>query len=542
MLKARADAMVDTSRATNVYTCRVLAEVPKGAGAWAQSDFVKDARNANTRFFAYPGGEEDKLAADAGALRPLAEKGPEAAKGRETALYMAYDTYGWHVFIRSDEPEIEQIMLEDGRRGSTLEMFFAPGLKGQVYYQWLIHLAQAKTDIYHWNTPHRFYRYLENRVGSLQTDTAVLKTGWGTAITIAWEALYDKLPFLEGNEDTWRFSTMRWGPVSMTWGGTVHETGRWGMVKWQPPAPAQLLDIQRHIVRKAWWRYQASKAQLTEFWKGARGDQAFYDGVLAPFFTKRRPVAIGVRPGVAVGAVEGDAVVRPEVLLRKPLGREVAELDEGADAVLEGDLALRVVGRGMAVLQPLAAVDVADDPRGPLAAVEPENVVHQVRAELREPGPRRGVDADEFANLAPLVDGLGLAPLLAVLLLVGDDEPDARLGAQVADAAGLGQRRGHRLLERDGLHAVANAHLDQLGPHLGRRDEAEDVGPLHRQHQLRVGIRLPDAVFPGHGGEAFLIDVADGHEVEAVGVSLKPLDMPLPPRPAADLGNAILRH
>ncbi len=41
------------------------------------------------------------------------------------------------------------------------------------------------------------------------------------------------------------------------------------------------------IVRKAWWRYQASKAQLTEFWKGARGDQAFYDGVLAPFFARQ---------------------------------------------------------------------------------------------------------------------------------------------------------------------------------------------------------------------------------------------------------------
>ena len=287
VLKARTDALIEAPRTPNVYTCCFLAEVPKGAGAWAQSGFVKDARNANTRFFAYPGGEEDKLAADMGALRPLAEKSPEAAKGREMALYMAYGTYGWHIFIRTDEPDIEQIMIEDGRRGSTLEMFFAPGLKGQVYYQWLVNLAQAKTDIYHWNTPHRFYRYLENKVGSLQTGTAVLKTGWGTAITIAWEALYDKLPFLEGNEDTWRFSTMRWGPVNMTWGGTVHETGRWGMIKWQPPTPAQLLEIQRNIVRRAWWRYQARKAQLTEFWKGARGDPAFCDQVLAPFFAKQ---------------------------------------------------------------------------------------------------------------------------------------------------------------------------------------------------------------------------------------------------------------
>ncbi len=287
VLKARADALIESSRAPNVYTCRFLAEVPKGAGAWAQSDFVKDPANANTRFFAYPGSEEEKLIADMGAVRPLAEKDPAVAKGREMALYMAYDTYGWHIFIRSDEPDIEQIMREDGRRGSTLEMYFAPGLKGENYYQWLVTLAQGKVDIYHWNTPHRFYRYLENKVGSLQSETAVLKTGWGSCITIAWEAIYDKLPFTEGNEDTWRFSTMRWGPVSLTWGGSVHEPGRWGMVKWQPPTPAQLTEIERNIVRKAWWRYQSRKGQLTEFWKSARGDQAFYDGVLVPFFAKQ---------------------------------------------------------------------------------------------------------------------------------------------------------------------------------------------------------------------------------------------------------------
>lgn len=324
VLKARADALIDASRVPSVHTCCFLAEVPKGAGAWAQSDFVKDARNANTRFFAYPGGEEDKLAADVGALRPLAEKNPEAAKGRETALYMAYDIYGWHIFIRTDEPDIEQIMLEDGRRGSTLEMFFAPGLKGEVYYQWLVKLAQAKVDIYHWNTPHRFYRYLENKVGSLQSETAVLKTGWGTAITIAWEALYDKLPFLEGNEDAWRFSTMRWGPVSMTWGGTVHETGRWGMVKWHPPTPAQLLEIQRNIVRKAWWRYQARKAQLSEFWKSARGDHAFYDEVLAPFFAEQDAFREQMKQGAQWDAKTVSAFFAEQVPLWMELDHLVA--------------------------------------------------------------------------------------------------------------------------------------------------------------------------------------------------------------------------
>ena len=287
VLKARADALLEASHAPNVYVCRFLADPPKGPGAWAQSEFVKDARNGTTRFFAYPRKEEEKLIADMGAERPLAEKDPDVAKGRETAVYMAYDAHGWHLFIRSDDPDIEQIMREDGRRGSSLEMFFAPGLKGEVYYQWIINLAQAKTDLYHWNTPHRFHRYLEDKVGNFQTETAVLKTGWGTSVFITWEALYDKLPFFEGNENVWRFSTMRWGPVNLTWGGAVHEPGRWGQVKWDPPTPQQLLEVQRHIVRKAWWRHQSGKRKLSEFWQSPRGDQAFYDEVLTPFFTRQ---------------------------------------------------------------------------------------------------------------------------------------------------------------------------------------------------------------------------------------------------------------
>ena len=287
ILKARADALLEAGRAPNVYTCRFIPDPPKGAGAWAQSEFVKDARNASARFFAYPRKEEEKLIADMGAERPLAEKDPDVAKGRETAVYMAYDTHGWHLFIRSDDPDIAQIMREDGRRGSSLEMFFAPGLKAEVYYQWIINLAQAKTDLYHWNTPHRSYRYLEDKVGSFRTETAVLKTGWGTSVFITWAALYDKLPFFEGNENVWRFSTMRWGPVNLTWGGAVHEPGRWGLVKWEPPTPQQLLEIQRHIVRKAWWRYESGKGRLSEFWRSARGDQAFYDEALAPFFARQ---------------------------------------------------------------------------------------------------------------------------------------------------------------------------------------------------------------------------------------------------------------
>jgi hypothetical protein len=287
LIKARIDARLAAAYAPNRYTCRFLEDAPAGAGAWAGSAFVADSANVNAAFLPYPSGEADKLAADMGAARPLAEKDPDAMRGRGTALVMAYDTQGWHLFIRCDDPDIARIMREGGRRGSSLEMFFAPGLKDEVYYQWIIRLAEKQISIYDWNTPHRFYRYLEDRPGSLQAETAVLPRGWATLVTVDWASLYDKLPFIEGNESTWRFSTMRWGPVSMTWGGTVHEPGRWGLVDFAPPTPAQLTEIRRELVRKAWWRYTSRRDALKDYWGGARGDPAFLQQSLTPFFQQQ---------------------------------------------------------------------------------------------------------------------------------------------------------------------------------------------------------------------------------------------------------------
>ena len=76
---------------------------------------------------------------------------------------------------------------------------------------------------------------------------------------------------------------MRWGPVSLTWGGRVHETGRLGSGSTgSPPTPEQRLAIKKKLVLKAWWKYQAAKSAAAEFWQGSRGDLAFYRDVLEP--------------------------------------------------------------------------------------------------------------------------------------------------------------------------------------------------------------------------------------------------------------------
>ena len=91
------------------------------------------------------------LAADVAAERPMEEKDKAAALGRDTWFVMGYDTEGWHIFVRCDEPDVEQVMLS-GQRGSSLEMFFTPGLERVPYYQWIIRLARGEANVYHWNT------------------------------------------------------------------------------------------------------------------------------------------------------------------------------------------------------------------------------------------------------------------------------------------------------------------------------------------------------------------------------------------------------
>lgn len=282
VLKGRGDTLFDRARVKNSHVCRFTAAMPAGASGWAQSAFVRETTNRESRFHPYPKDQAEMFRTDMAVERSLDEKAQAAMEGRETAFFMAYDAKGWHLYIHSGEPDVEQVMLEDGKGGSTLEMFFAPGQEGEAYYQWIIRLGTGEVSLYNYNTPHRFYRHLEHKPGGFQTETAVQDKGWGTSIFIPWESLYDKLPFMDGNESTWRFSIMRWGPVSLTWGGKVHEPGRWGLIDWTPPTPDQRLAIQRHIVKRAWWKYQAVRTEASAFWQGSRGDTNFYQRILAP--------------------------------------------------------------------------------------------------------------------------------------------------------------------------------------------------------------------------------------------------------------------
>ncbi|MFC1805634.1 hypothetical protein ACFL09_01470 [Planctomycetota bacterium] len=269
-LFARADG--GAIQGKKVYECRYMANAPYGVTAWSQSEMVRTGAGKEARFVPYNSAAAKGLILDATAVRDV--NSDPKLKGRETSFYMVYDSKGWYVYIHCQEPQIQTFV--DERKDVALEIFFSPGLERVPYYQMIVRQLTDSVKHYDWGMPHRHYRMLKD---SVKTESLPIKTGYATFLFIPWEGLYDRLP-LKG--DHWRFSMMRWGP-SMTWGGKVHDTGHFGLVHFQAPTASQRHEIDKRILRTAWFRFRAVARKTAAFWSDEKlGDLDFYRGTLKP--------------------------------------------------------------------------------------------------------------------------------------------------------------------------------------------------------------------------------------------------------------------
>lgn len=264
------------ARPKHVYRCRYMAQAPLGAAGWALSKLLKDPKYREARFGPYDKAHAQQLVTDVSGQRG-AQEGGGSEEQRQTAFYMVHDSRGWHIFVLSQEPDIEAIRDAGGGAGS-LEMAFSPGFEGACYYQWIANLAENEVHLYDWSSPHRHFRSLKGR---LRCETVGLKGAFGTHIFIPWISLYDKLP-LDGGK--WPFSVIRWKKGGgVTWGGKVHEIGRWGLVEWEKPPPPQKRAIQVGILKRAWGVYAKARAAQVRYWQDPEvGDPVFYKEALAP--------------------------------------------------------------------------------------------------------------------------------------------------------------------------------------------------------------------------------------------------------------------
>lgn len=201
---------------------------------------------------------------------------------RDTGFYIVYNEDGVYIFFQSNEPERE---TNGVLKNSSIEFFLQTGLDRVPYHQMIVPTNDSPIEYYEWQTENRNNRPLK---GNVTVTNEELPTGWGTVVKIPWETFYDNVPL---NGEDWMFSMIRWAPsgFSPTWGGHVHQIGRFNTLDFQPPTTEQRTAIQRNIIRKAWDKFNKTAAQLSTTWlNGDSEDENFYHRYLQPLIDKGR--------------------------------------------------------------------------------------------------------------------------------------------------------------------------------------------------------------------------------------------------------------
>jgi len=265
------------------YRCTYLQQPPPGAGGWLLSPLLDDPARREDRFDDYEQKSADLLFADVTVQRAVSPDAARREAYRHNTLFsMVYNPLGWHMFIRCGEPELDTLIAE-GRSAGSLEMYLSRGPIGSAYSQWIINLPAGDCQIIEWNSPHRHFRPLKPY---LKTETIPLDQTLGVHVFLPWEALYDCLPWETGGiTEGWPFGLIRWTPAGgITWGGKVHEIGRWGRILWQPPDAAQDRAIRINLIRRAWAIYQRTRDALATHWSDPMvGDPHFFATRLSPW-------------------------------------------------------------------------------------------------------------------------------------------------------------------------------------------------------------------------------------------------------------------
>ncbi|NLF21940.1 MAG: hypothetical protein GX590_02155 [Lentisphaerae bacterium] len=256
------------------YVCEVVDRAPIGVYGWRHSPIVKDPARREARFEVYNQKAAALLINDVNTVRDTATAAPAATCG--VSFFMAADPYGIHAYVESRDARVDEV-LAGLQNGGMFEMYLQPGA-GECYYQWMIHIQPEKVSFVDWMSEHRHFRSLKNY---FKHEIAPIPEGFGVAMTISWEALYDKLPTTASE---WAFGVVPWTrDGGFTWGsGQVHELNRFGRVQFKG-LEAVMPAIKRQLVLRAWGKYKRDSGPIKTFWNDEqRGDRAFEAAVLLP--------------------------------------------------------------------------------------------------------------------------------------------------------------------------------------------------------------------------------------------------------------------
>lgn len=281
------------------YTVKYLANAPKTAEAWAMTKGYEDWNGMETRFMPYYGYDvhNDKLL-----LKDT--KLPELKDAYKTGIQVVFDEYAVHVYLRTDDPEIEKVLLGQ-LNGPQLEWTFRPG-PGHAYRTFFFTGLPGSDDPHYVNWAGATKNY-KLTYDVIKKDATITKNGFAAHFMLPWSEMYQTLP-LDGKY--WELGVCVWGRGTRTLNGLVHELSRCVKLDFQI-TPEQLKAIKRSIAIQAYNKYKRIRSNSGGFiqnWNDyLLGDPDFYKECLVDYLKELDDAGAKLMSGKATDA-EMDAI------------------------------------------------------------------------------------------------------------------------------------------------------------------------------------------------------------------------------------------
>ncbi|WP_256757788.1 OmpL47-type beta-barrel domain-containing protein [Cohnella sp. WQ 127256] len=267
-----------------VYEVTYATEDLSTPSAWYNSGYLNNPAFKENRFVQY------------WVETPIAPGGP-----RDTGFYMAYREDGLYIFFQSNEQEKD---ATNKWKNSSIELFVKYGQGDLPYHQMIFETNDSNIQYYEWQTEYRDNLPLK---GNVTLDNEELPTGWGSVLFIPWKTAYNFVPL---NGEDWEFSMIRWSPsTSPTWGGKVHQVGRFNTLDFQAPSATVRTAIQKKVIQDAWDAFNEEIVQLEATWlNGDAEDTSFFASQVQPLIVEGQTLGSQIPNLNSISATEIDGL------------------------------------------------------------------------------------------------------------------------------------------------------------------------------------------------------------------------------------------
>lgn len=260
------------------YSVEFVDDAPKTADSWTKSKYYNQWDKMETRFMPYNAYDVD----GSSDMKHFLKGTPEIKLNDDyrTGVHILADPAGVHVFVRGNDPAIEEVML--GKRGGPgLEQLIRPH-DDRAYHSWYFDSVPSTKDPHYvnWATPSPTYRYTYDY---MTKDAVLTKDGYVAHTYIPWLMFYDNLPV---NGHKWKYGIQVWaGANTRTLSGMVHELSRAIHLDFKM-TPAQVQKLKRTIAIQLYNRYNKirwDRGDQIRIWEDpVLGDVAFWDAEVKP--------------------------------------------------------------------------------------------------------------------------------------------------------------------------------------------------------------------------------------------------------------------